>query len=126
MAFTDGVTDRMSDQPLSGPLGVGARANRQSVKRPVTRSRPAVKAASKRNRVQRVSVQVGREGLDCVASDRLASTHRLSAYYAAYLDLALRRSQTLLSLDARLVTAARALGNPVRSSVPEGCDPSGR
>ena len=45
--------------------------------------------------------------------DRLATVHGLSAYDAAYLELALRRSLTLVSLDARLVAAAKRLGNPV-------------
>jgi len=48
--------------------------------------------------------------------DRLAATHGLSAYDAAYLELALRRSLTLVSLDARLVAAAHAIGHPVMTS----------
>ena len=48
---------------------------------------------------------------DVVTIDRLAATHGLSAYDAAYLDLALRRSLTLVSLDARLVAAAQRLGH---------------
>ena len=50
---------------------------------------------------------------DFVALDRLAATHGLSAYDAAYLELALRRSLTLVTLDARLIGAARDLGHPV-------------
>lgn len=53
---------------------------------------------------------------DFVGLDRLAATHGLSAYDAAYLELALRRSLVLVSLDARLLAAARALGHPVLST----------
>ena len=45
--------------------------------------------------------------------DRLATVHGLSAYDAAYLELALRRSLTPVSLDARLVAAAKRLAHPV-------------
>ena len=41
---------------------------------------------------------------------RLARAHQLSAYDAAYLELAIRRSLPLASLDGRLKTAARAVG----------------
>jgi predicted nucleic acid-binding protein len=51
-----------------------------------------------------------------VGLDRLASTHGLSAYDAAYLELALRRSLVLVSLDDRLIAAARGLGHPVLSA----------
>jgi predicted nucleic acid-binding protein len=40
----------------------------------------------------------------------LARTHNLSAYDAAYLELALRRGLSLASLDANLKTAAKAAG----------------
>lgn len=55
---------------------------------------------------------------DFVGLDRLAASHGLSAYDAAYLELALRRSLVLVSLDARLLAAARALGHPVLSAAP--------
>ena len=50
---------------------------------------------------------------DIVTLDRLAFTHGLSAYDATYLELALRRSLVLVSLDERLTAAARAVGHPV-------------
>ena len=53
---------------------------------------------------------------DFVTLDRLAALHGLSAYDAAYLELALRRSLVLVSLDERLVAAARAVGHPVLSA----------
>lgn len=55
---------------------------------------------------------------DFVSLDRLAATHDLSAYDAAYLELALRRSLVLVSLDARLIAAAKTLGHPVLSAPP--------
>jgi predicted nucleic acid-binding protein len=43
----------------------------------------------------------------------LAREHRLSAYDATYLELALRTGSALASFDARLVAAARAAGGAV-------------
>lgn len=40
----------------------------------------------------------------------LARNHRLTAYDAAYLELAIRTSSTLATLDNRLASAARAEG----------------
>lgn len=53
---------------------------------------------------------------DFVGLDRLAAGHGLSAYDAAYLELALRRSLVLVSLDTRLLAAAQSLGHPVLSA----------
>ena len=61
-------------------------------------------------------VRLDPETPDFVSLDRLAATHGLSAYDAAYLELALRRSLVLVSLDARLLAAAKALGHPVLSA----------
>lgn len=44
---------------------------------------------------------------------RLARTHTLSAYDAAYLELAMRRGLPLASLDDQLRVAARAVGVPL-------------
>lgn len=41
---------------------------------------------------------------------RVARTHGLSAYDAAYLELAMRRGLALATLDARMKTAASAVG----------------
>lgn len=60
-----------------------------------------------------LAVRVDHEPMDVVALDRLATTHGLSSYDAVYLELALRRSLTLVSLDDRLIAAARGLGHPV-------------
>ncbi len=61
-------------------------------------------------------VRIDREPVGFVTIDRLAATHGLTAYDAAYLELALRRSLTLVSLDAALLAAARSLGHPVLSA----------
>lgn len=61
-------------------------------------------------------VRLGAQTPDFVNLDRLASTHGLSAYDAAYLELALRRSLVLVSLDDRLTGVARAIGHPVLSA----------
>ena len=55
-----------------------------------------------------------RRRIDAPCRAEIAS--ELSAYDAAYLELALRRSLTLVSLDARLIAAAGALGHPVLSA----------
>ena len=57
---------------------------------------------------------------DFVSLDRLAAAHGVSACDAAYLELALRRSLVLFSLDARLIAAAGALGHPVLSAASDG------
>jgi predicted nucleic acid-binding protein len=44
-------------------------------------------------------------------ADTLARTHRLSDYDASYLELALREGIPLATLDAELITAARAEGS---------------
>jgi predicted nucleic acid-binding protein len=58
--------------------------------------------------------------VDFVSLDRLAATQSLTAYDAAYLELALRRSLTLVSLDARLIAAAKGLGHPLITAAPAG------
>ena len=56
------------------------------------------------------SQTVARAWSDIIA---LARSHGLSAYDAAYLELALRESLPLATLDHPLTSAARALGVPV-------------
>ena len=63
-------------------------------------------------------VRVDGEPLKFATIDRLAAAQALSAYDAAYLELALRRSMTLVSLDIRLLAAARQLGHPVLTTEP--------
>jgi predicted nucleic acid-binding protein len=46
----------------------------------------------------------------------LARAHNLSAYDAAYLELAMRRALPLATLDAKLIAAARAVGVPLMAT----------
>jgi predicted nucleic acid-binding protein len=55
---------------------------------------------------------------DFTQLDRLSATHGLSAYDATYLELAQRRDLVLVSLDARLIAAAKAVGHPVLTAAP--------
>jgi predicted nucleic acid-binding protein len=52
----------------------------------------------------------------------LARRHRLSAYDAAYLELARREGQTLATLDRALFDAARAEGIRLVSADPDSAD----
>ena len=61
-------------------------------------------------------VRIDPEVPEFVTLDRLAAAHSLSAYDATYLELAQRRSLVLVSLDARLIAAAGALGHPLLSA----------
>lgn len=68
-------------------------------------------------------VRIDHEPLMFATIDRLAAVHGLTAYDAAYLELALRRSLTLVSLDAKLLGAARRLGHPVLTAEPPSSAP---
>ncbi len=57
-------------------------------------------------------IRVDRESEDPVVL-KLARTHRLSVYDAAYLELALREAIPLATLDAQLRAAARAERSPL-------------
>ena len=63
-----------------------------------------------------LSVRMDIQTPDFASLDRLAATHGLSAYDAAYHELALRRTLVPVSLDERLIAAAKALGHPVLSA----------
>ena len=111
--FTEGLLDALGAQPLWAPaLWVLECANvLQSAQR---RGRiSAQRRAEIADELAALPVRVDPELLTFTLIDRLAATHGLSAYDAAYLELALRRSLTLVSLDARLVAAAQGLGHPV-------------
>jgi predicted nucleic acid-binding protein len=114
--FTEGLLDSLGAQELwAPPLWVLECTNvLQSAqrRRRIEASRRAQIAAE----LSELPVRVDPETPDFVSLDRLASTHGLSAYDAAYLELALRRSLVLVSLDARLLAAAQALGHPVLSA----------
>ena len=111
--FTERLLDALGAQPLWAPaLWVLECANvLQSAQR---RGRiNALRRAEIADELAALPVRVDPEAPTFAVIDRLATVHGLSAYDAAYLELALRRSLTLVSLDARLVAAAKALGHPV-------------
>lgn len=111
--FTEGLLDQLGEQPLWAPAlwVLECSTVLQSAQR---RGRvPASRRAEIAGELGELPVRVDHEPLDFVAIDRLAASHSLSAYDSAYLELALRRSLVLISLDARLIGAARGLGHPL-------------
>ena len=117
--FTEGLLDALGDQVLWAPtLWVLECTNvLQSAQR--RRRIDANRRAEIAGELSELPVRLDPESPDFVGLDRLASTHGLCAYDAAYLELALRRSLTLVSLDARLIAAARGLGHPVITAASE-------
>lgn len=114
--FTEGLLDALGAQVLWAPslwvlecTNVLQNALRRKRIHANRRAEIAVELSA-------LPVRLDPEPPDFVRLDRLASTHGLSAYDAAYLELALRRSLILVSLDARLIAAANALGHPVLSA----------
>lgn len=111
--FTEGLLDALGAQTIWAPaLWVLECANvLQSAQR---RGRiDAQRRAEIVDQLGALPVRVDHEPLKFATIDRLAAAHGLSAYDAAYLELALRRSLTLVSLDTRLLAAAKLLGHPV-------------
>jgi predicted nucleic acid-binding protein len=87
-------------------------------------ARSLLVTALKRNRINEAAVYISLDRLatiplrnagpsDAMTATRLAIKHALSAYDAAYLDLALRERLPLASLDKKLAAAARAENVPV-------------
>jgi predicted nucleic acid-binding protein len=114
--FTEGLLDALGTQVLWAPtLWVLECTNvLQSAQR--RRRIDATRRATIAGELNELPVRLDTEAPDFVGLDRLAATHGLSAYDAAYLELALRRSLVLVSLDTRLIAAAEALGHPVLST----------
>jgi len=114
--FTEGLLDSLGAQELWAPtLWVLECTNvLQSAQR--RRRIEAHRRAEIAGELSELPVRLDPATPDFVSLDRLAATHGLSAYDAAYLELALRRSLVLVSLDARLLAAAQALGHPVLSA----------
>lgn len=117
--FTEGLLDALGAQVLWAPtLWVLECTNvLQSAQR--RRRIDAHRRAQIASELSALPVRLDPEIPNFVSLDRLAAAHRLSAYDAAYLELALRRSLVLVSLDARLIAAAGALGHPVLSAASE-------
>jgi predicted nucleic acid-binding protein len=111
--FTEGLLDALGAHELWAPtLWVIECANvLQSAQR--RRRIDAKRRAQIAGELSELPVRLDPQVPDFASLDRLAATHGLSAYDATYLELALRRSLVLVSLDARLIAAAQALGHPV-------------
>jgi predicted nucleic acid-binding protein len=114
--FTEGLLDSLGVHELWAPtLWVLECTNvLQSAQR--RRRIEASRRAEIAGELGELPVRLDRETPDFVSLDRLAATHGLSAYDAAYLELALRRSLVLVTLDARLLAAAKTLGHAVLSA----------
>lgn len=114
--FTEGLLDALGTHELWVPtLWVLECTNvLQSAQR--RRRIDANRRAEIAGQLSELQVRLDPQTPEFVGLDRLASTHGLSAYDAAYLELALRRSMVLVSLDERLIAAARGLGHPVLST----------
>jgi predicted nucleic acid-binding protein len=117
--FTEGLLDALGEQVLWAPtLWVLECTNvLQSAQR--RRRIDANRRAEIAGELGALPVRLDADTPGFVSLDRLAATQGLSAYDAAYLELALRRSLVLVSLDARLIAAAKALGHPVLSAPPD-------
>ena len=118
--FTEGLPDALGTQPLWVPAVWVLECTNvlQSAQR--RRHIDANRRAQIASELGQLPVRVDHESLDFMTIDRLAAAHGLSAYDAAYLELALRRSLTLVSLDARLIAAAQVLGHPVITVAADG------
>lgn len=116
--FTEGLLDALGAQALWAPaLWVFECTNvLQSAQR--RRRIDAHRRAQVAGELGELPVRIDHETVDFVSLDRLADMHGLSAYDAVYLELALRRSLTLVSLDSRLIAAAQGLGHPVITAAP--------
>ena len=116
--FTEGLLDTLGNQALWAPaLWVLECTNvLQSAQR--RRRIDARRRAEIAGELGELPVQLDSVTPSFVSLDRLAATHALSGYEAAYLELALRKSLILVSLDERLVAAATSLGHPVLSRLP--------
>ena len=114
--FTEGLLDSLESRELWAPtLWVLECTNvLQTAQR--RRRIEATRRAEVASQLGELPVRLDQQTPDFVSLDRLAATHGLSAYDAAYLELALRRSLVLVSLDARLIAVAQALGHPVLSA----------
>lgn len=114
--FTERLLDSLGGQVLWAPtLWVLECTNvLQSAQR--RRRIDANRRAEIASELSELPVRLDPERPDFIGLDRLAAAHNLSAYDATYLELALRRSLVLVSLDDRLLAAAVSLGHPVLSA----------
>ncbi|MBV9937479.1 MAG: type II toxin-antitoxin system VapC family toxin [Acidobacteriaceae bacterium] len=62
-----------------------------------------------------LNITLDPESADRISTEvhRLAITHRLTSYDAAYLELAIRKQFPLATLDDELIRACKAIGHPL-------------
>ncbi len=111
--FTEALLNALGDQAIWAPaLWVLECSNvLQSAQR--RRRIDATRRAQIVGELSELPVRLDPQPPGFVSLDRLAAAQGLSAYDAAYLELALRRGLLLVSLDQRLLAAAQSLGHPV-------------
>jgi predicted nucleic acid-binding protein len=113
--FTESLLDRIVDSAGWVPVLWGMECINVLLS---AQRRGRIDASQRLLLVERVSalpLRVDREPVDLRALDDLASRHGLSAYDAAYLELAARRALPLATLDKGLARAARAAGVAVEA-----------
>jgi len=115
-SFTEEVLDRIARVPTWVPAlwsleFVNGLLNAQR--------RGRIKAAQRiamLDQAIRLPLRVDHEAVSPVEIDKLAERYALSAYDAAYLELAIRRALPLVTLDKVLVNAARTAKHPVQTA----------
>jgi predicted nucleic acid-binding protein len=75
----------------------------------------AAKVSAFLNELESFNITIDDEGKERIWGDvhRLAITHRLTSYDAAYLELSLRRNIPLVTLDKELIQVCKRIGHPV-------------
>jgi predicted nucleic acid-binding protein len=116
--YSEAVLDSLAEQPIWAPTlwvleCTNVLQSAQRRRRIDTRRRGEIAA-----QLSELPVRLDAEPPTFASLDRLAAQHGLSAYDACYLELALRRSLVLVSLDEHLMAAAKALGHPVLVAPP--------
>ncbi len=110
-AYTDSVLDRLANgdearTPVIWPFEV---ANALVVAERRKLIKPAQSTAFL-EQLNQLPIRVARDDIARAFVMEVARRHRLSAYDASYLDLAMRESLALATVDASLRHAARATG----------------
>ena len=72
-----------------------------------------IKVSALLTTLQTLNIRLDRDGADYILTDvhRLAVAHRLTAYDAAYLELAMRKKLPLATLDDELIRACNRTGH---------------
>lgn len=116
--FTDALLERLISEPTWVPsLWALEFVNALQV----AQRRGRVNSAQRLQILEKASqlpFMIDREKVTLGELDQLAQRYQLTAYDAAYLELAIRRSVPLATRDRALIRAARAAGHPVETDSP--------